>query len=524
VQKIYFDKIKIMQIIERKILFLIYAVLIVLSCFSFKVGAYIPFFLAFSFFIGWLYFTKKESGEGGGDFKISRWLIIIPIIFILISRILPFFFAEAPLGYDTGIYKKSIENFARALPELPQFSSENAWDMRQPWGLCLSTNLFSLIGFSEIQVFYGYYIFLSLFLGGAVYAIVKRFFNQNAAILAFFVFALSLTQFQTFFMVYYKNIASLFLMLIGFYLLKEKSWLVIPVAGFLGGLHRPTFYIFGLAMFAHFIFNKNKKYHLVSGILILLVAASLYAHNPQAIYQFLSPDLGETIKTFGPGGGGTFFDFEFYRKLIVFYLPFAVLGLIGLIKKKRFDYLFFWFIFNFLIVFLGLLFYNRFIIPLDIIVIILSGVTFSQILAKIWERREGKASLAVLMIGAVYLFVVFFQYAQPLISDEELTEIKSLEHIAGEDEYVMATDSFYSPWVYGFSERKTIAPGLFEYDQWNREEWWGFWTTKDPDVWDLLLDRYKKPVYLFLGDKQHQIDFSSNARFEKISKRIWKYE
>ena len=495
--------------------------LIVLSCLGFEAKLYIPFYLAFAFFIGWLWFFGEEGKE---KLKLSAWLIIIPLIIILATRIIPFLSSETPLGYDTGIYKKNIEDFRNALPNLPQVS-KGAWLSQESWGLYLSTNLLSLIGLSENQILYGYYILLNLFLALSIYVLVKRFFGQNAAVLAVFIFALSLTQFETYWMMYYKNIAALFLMLIAFYLLRQKSWLVIPVAGFLGGLQQPTFLIFGLAMFFHFLFNKDKRYHLISGIGILAVAFSLYIHNPQAIFQFISPDLQELVRTFGPGAGaGTFIDFNFYRQIITFYLPFAILGLIYLIKTKQFNYLFFYFIFNFAIIYFNLLFHNRFIIHLDIIVIILAGAATSYILTRLLPSFAGKTAITILLIGAVYILGTVVLNKKPLISQEELAEIKTLSNLAKEDEYVMATDSYYSPWIYGYSERKTIAPGLFEYNKWNKEKWAAFWFSPDLELRHFLLDEYEKPIYLFVGDRQHKMDFSDDPRFEKISKRIWKYE
>jgi len=525
--------IKMKKIISyKKFLFCLYGILIVLSCLGFETNLYIPFYLVFAFFIGWLYFF----GEEGKGLKLSRWLIIIPLIIILLIRVVPFFFSEAPLGYDTGIYKKNIEDFSFALPELPQVP-EGAWLEKESGGLYLSTNLLSLIGLSSNQILYGYYILLSLLLGIAIYVLVKKFFNENAAICSLFVFALSLTQFQTYWMMYYKNIAGLFLMLMAFYLLRQKSWLVIPVAGFLGGLHLPTFLIFGLAMLVHFIFNpirwrtssngvnQDRKYHLISGIGALVIAFSLYFYNPQAIFQFLSLNLGEIAETFGPGrGGGTFVNFDLYLQVITFYLPFAILGLIYLIKKKQFNYLFFYFIFNFAIVYFKFFFYNRFIIHLDIIVIILAGISFSYILKRFLPTLTGKTAICILLIGAAYISGTVVLNKKPLIKSEELAEIKSLSVFAKENEYVMATDSFYSPWVYGYSERKTIAPGLFEHNKWNKEKWAAFWFSPDLGLRHFLLDEYEKPIYLFVGDRQHQMDFSNDPRFEKISERIWKYE
>jgi len=576
---------------NRKFLFLIYGVLIVLSCLGFEEKLYIPFYLAFAFLIGLLsnesFANRCESYANGSELNANEkggnkkwmWLVVPALIIIFVSRIVPFLGFEAPLGYDTGIYKKSIENFARALPNLPAFS-KGAWDLSQPWGLFLSTNLLSLIGLSSNQILYGYYILLNLLLGLSIYVVVKKFFNQNAAILAIFIFALSLTQFQTYWMMYYKNIAGLFLMLIAFYLLAQKSWLVVPVAGFLGGLHQPTFLIFGLAMLinneslsefkrtivtnlmrinANNMRMKNYKsfvdlselcannmrmkglrirgilasiregfvryYHLITGIGILAVAFSLYIHNPQAIFQFLSPNLEELVKTFGPGAaGGTFFDFTLYRQIVTFYLPFALLGLIYLIQKRQFNYLFFYFIFNFAIVYFGFIFHKRFIIHLDIITIILAGVGGSYILVRLWPSLTGKVAITILLIGAGYILTIVVLNKKPLINQEELAEIKSLAYIAKEDEYVMATDSYYSPWVYGYSERKTIAPGLFEHNKWNLAEWNAFWRSKDATLYYILLDKYPSPIYIFVGDRQIQLDFTGIAGFERISKRIWKYK
>lgn len=506
---------------NKKFLFFLYSILIILSCFGFESKFYIPFYLAFAFFIGWLYFFGEEDNR---EFKLSRWLIVIPLLIILIVRIIPFWHSDNPLGYDTGIYKKTIEDFAKALPDLPHFSKGSLGNS-EPWGLYLNTDLLSTIGLSSNQILYGYYILLNLLLALSIYALVKKFFNQNAAILAVFIFAISLTQFQTYWMMYYKNIAALFLMLMAFYLLAQKSWLAIPVGGFLGGLHPATFLVFGLAFFAHSIFNKDKTYHLIAGIGILIITFSLYLCNSQALLQFFSPDLSEMIQIFGPGaGGGTFFNFNFYRQIITFYLPFAVLGLIYLIKNKKFNYLFFYFIFNFAIVYFNLIFHNRFIIHLDIIIIILAGVGSSYLLTKFVHTLAGKITIFLLFGGALYFLGSAVIHQQPLISNEELTEIKSLAKIVKEDEYVMATDSYYSPWLYGYSERKTIAPGLFEYNKWNRSDWNAFWYTSDIELRHTLLDEYEKPIYLFVGDKEPKLDFSGDPKFTRISPRIWKYE
>ena len=270
-----------------------------------------------------------------------KWLIIFPIIIILVSRIIPFIFSEAPLGYDTGIYRKTIEIYQFSLPYLPSGADQI--------GIFLITDLLGLFGASIDQILYGFHILLSVLLGIGIYLVAKKYFNPSAALCSFFLFAVSITQFQAYWYMFYKNILALFLALISFWLLKKKSWLVIPIAGFMGGVHPMTFFMFILIFIVHFLFNQNKKYHFIGGLAILIITLSLY------IYNFDVFNLCSEVNPLKIAGtetiyGGRFFDFSAYLHLSVFYFPFAVLGFIYLIKKRKFDYLFFWFILNFLIV------------------------------------------------------------------------------------------------------------------------------------------------------------------------------
>jgi len=267
----------------------------------------------------------------------------------LLVRIYPFLQSEAPLGYDTGIYKRTIEDYQ---VNLPRFYSSLEYTKNEPIGLYLITNITSLVGFNSDQILSFIYILINLFLALALYLVVKEFFDKETAFCSLFLFAISITQFQAYRFVYYKNILALFLMLISLYLLKKKSYWIIPVAGFMGGVHHMTFYLFGLVLLAVFIFNKkHRKYHFISGLGILAVCLSLYVHNFNSLFNLLpavSPLAKFSIKEMA---GGRFFDLNVYQYWAVFYIPLAVLGLIYLIQKRKFSYLFFYFLFNFIIVY-----------------------------------------------------------------------------------------------------------------------------------------------------------------------------
>lgn len=474
--------------------------------------------------MGFLFFQQKSEKE----IKISKWLIIIPIIIILFSRIIPLLGNKVPLGYDTGIYKKFIEDFAEALPNLPDFNSGKSV-IQEPIGLYLIADLLHLLGFNGNQILFGFCIFFDLLLGLGIYSVVKKYFNLNAAILAFFVFSISITQFQTYYFLYYKNILALFLMLMVIWLLKEKSYLVIPVAAFLGGVHQMTFFIFGLTMFITFVFSREKKYYLISGFFILILAVSFYIKNPGTILNLL-PEINifSLISSSNKAYSGRFFDFSVYTQIAAFYLIFSVLGFIHLIKEKRFDYLFFWYLLNLLIIFSGFYFYNRFIVHFDIIAAILAGFAISLIINKVLPTGYGQLAVLFFVLGTIYFLFNNVLSTKPLISKEELAEIRSLEQTTEENAFLISSISHYSPWLFGYSGRKIIAPGMFEYDtKWTEEEWYIFWQTENQNIRQQLLDRYKRPLYIFVGDidpYQLKFKFSSDPSFQKISQRVFQYK
>ena len=507
---------------NKKLFFLIYTVFVLLFSLELELTIQQLAYLSFAALVGFLFFNFQEEGQ---KIKLSKWLIVIPIIIILTVRIIPFIGTEAPLGYDTGIYRGQISLFGEAM--------HNSGTEIHPSGVYLVTDLLYSVGLSVDQILYGFFILITVLLGLGTYITVKRYFGANAAICAFFVYAVSATQFQAYWFVYFRQTVALFLMLIAFWLLKKKSWLVIPVAGFMGGMHQPTFLIFGLVLLAHFIFNKNKVYHLISGLSILAVGLSLYIHNPWTLFG-LFPALNPLPMFTAPEtvASGRFFDFSVYTQLAIFYLPFAILGFIYLIKKRRFDYLFFWFLFNFLIVYFGFFFHNRFIVHLDLIVIILAGVIISKILNKIPRDFYSKIAVLIFFFAAVCFLFNNVMSTKPSISQDELDEIKSLSVIMEEDAFVMSVVSHYSPWLYGYSERRVVAPGLLKYDtEWTKEEWNIFWRSDDLGVCEQLLDRYQKPLYIFIGDRDFEgIQQGLKLRFEqdpaivRISERVYKYK
>ena len=221
---------------------------------------------------------------------------------------------------------------------------------------------------------------------------------------------------------------------------------------------------------------------------------------------------------------GTFIDFFTYQYSILAYLPLALIGLIYLIKQKEFNLIFFSTIIALAIVYFQFYFFNRFIIHLDLFLIILAGIGFSILIQH--KKLLGTIITAILLISAGVLVTQEALNTKPMINDGELEAIKHLQNTE-EDAYVIATASLYSPYILGYSERRTIAPGLFEYNKHNEEEWVKFWSTKDLEEIKQFLNEYNKPLYIHIGAKQpdniNQFNQCFETYYEQNNNKIYKY-
>jgi hypothetical protein len=145
-----------------------------------------------------------------------------------------------------------------------------------------------------------------------------------------------------------------------------------------------------------------------------------------------------------------------------------------------------------------LLFFNRFIIPLDIAVIILAAIGIEYTLLnreRIW-RAVGRGAGIILLAAALIPTINSTTDARTLITEEQLEAVEWLKDNTEENAYVLATTND-APWVLGWSERRVIAPGLFEWDLYTEEEWGIFFNTDNPEVANQFLDRYDSQVYIY---------------------------
>ena len=393
-------------------MFLAYLLLIVIATpFSVPWPVRISFWI-FSLILFWIIALPERSEIKDGWPEIKWQWLILPIALILISRLLPFFrWGEFPLGADAAVY---IENYT--------------------W---------------PASAFYGAQIVINLLLGLTIYLITKEYFGQPTAFLAFMIFSLSEAQFLNYWLVYSKTTAAIILSLAAFYFLEKKSWLAIPTGWAVIIIHPLTFLPFAAAAILRSV-NVSTIIILLSGLAIGWEQLFGYLYYSQ---KYLGGAFDPGLE---PGLLGHFVEPAFYQNFLALsYLPLAIMGLIRLADQKKFNYLFFYTVINFFLIFLRFTFHHRFLIHLDVMMIILAAWILKDLLAGWWKINGGR-----LAAGAIFIFLaanIFYQSWQmePLINSQELAVIKNFSTTES-NSLVAATDPLYFSVLTTFSGRPTI--------------------------------------------------------------------
>lgn len=427
--------------------------------------------------------------------KYSKYFLFGLLVFIFITRIIPYFGNDIPLGYDAGIYKYLFDN---------GLSASDNWIYSGPTmelGFRILMLPFSFLP-TNFQLTY-LLGFFSVILGLSIYVVTKKYYGSDKALLALFIFSISTIQLKAFDFMYYKNIIAMSTALFAI-AYKDNKKIFIPLMIVTGAVHRPTFFILGLSYAITIIANffkakdiKILKNEVITG-LIILAGTALFYLGPYwvAITQLIKP-----VATSVGDSPGTFISFTSYQFSVLPYLPFAITGLILLLKKKDFNMITTWGLVSAIIVIFQFFFFNRFLIHLDIALIIFASVAIKK-----------NYALPILGVAGIILMLTVSTSLQPPINNEELSLIKELQNTPN-GSYVMNTDKIYSPWVLAYSNRPTISPGLWDLNQHNQSQWKQFWNGENIKG---FMNEYPTPLYIFIGQKQHD-NLEENECFQ-----IWK--
>ncbi|MDZ4246205.1 MAG: hypothetical protein U1D67_03695, partial [Dehalococcoidia bacterium] len=431
----------------------------------------------------------QSRSDGTGKLPVVFFIALGALLFALGIRLLPLIRSSIPLGYDPGFYKYTMELYFNALPRIPEAELASWIRRMHPQGLFLLSDAMHVIaGTTAMDNMRYFFPFLGALVVLPLFVVTRNLFGLRAAGIASLLYAVSYAQYATFTMLYFKNVLGLILLLLAIYALENKKDGVMALMfTALGIFFRPGFLLFALILIPYFLLHRRRGIILAAlGTAILI--APFWIPRWEIYWEIVSGGIG----------GGTLFGFDTYTLVSLAYLPFAAMGAVYLVANRKLYSVVFYFVITSLVVVFQLFFFNRFIIMLDMSVVILAAVGIDRsLLQKRGALRAMGATAALLILVASGLpTLTEAKEISPRLNEGQLRAVEWISENTESNAYVLATSND-APWVLGWSERRVIAPGLFEWYIQSKEEWFDFFDSTDPEVAREFLDVYDGPVYIY---------------------------
>lgn len=452
--------------------------------------------------------------------KIIFLCFICLLLMFFFSRIIPFIFSEAPLGYDTGLYRGHFLAFFHDLPDFHIAKIAN----NEPPLLYIETDTLHIIGFTIDFILHGWYFIFNMLLSLLLFIFLRKKYSFTVAVAGFFLYLISLAQFEAYWYLLYKNIIGLLLTILLFYFIEKRSYFIILIGSALAGFHHLSFILLvGTLLATSILDKKNRKFLLVSTALMILGGFFCYLNNLHAIANYLPYNLSQAENIFNLDQNektGVFWDSKLYLFYSLWYLPLALIGFYQKIKEKKFDYLFWYFLLSLIVIASQWFFYKRFLIYFDLAAIFLAAPILVKIQIKKTIYKIG------FIIWLIFLLIRLFLFAattKPLLSPAEFQTVKTLPDLPAMSTIISA-NNYIAPWIYGYSEHHNIWPGKFKNDQWNQSEWQSFWFTNNTKIRHHLLKKYQPPIYIFIPDNQKKLrqKLKNDPAFTSLSEYLWR--
>ena len=513
-------------------------------------------FILYAGFIFWILFGTLGTKENILSIKLQTenkpslsylWsaLLIGGFIFLILSRIYMFArYGEAPLGYDTGFYMQFFNLVTNMHSTVGVVTNRIAYTSWFP---------FFYLGLSPLFTIMMLHVSHQIVTWGAMYFFTRSFIKDKAvAAVAVFLFAISLNQFMTFWWMFYKQSMALPFILLSVGLFVRRSWLFVPI-GLIGAMiHLQTSIAFVLAclifILIQFTYCAIKKITPDREIITLTIVGLLSAitlivlKGPDDVLTHLHyitrlRGLASNAAAWEVGQAkGLFIPFSTFRLNTMFYLPFALLGIMSArdwlfssIKDRKNLLLILLFVILPLVSF-PFLYQNRSLIILDIVVIIFAAWPLVNFIKQCSQEKIGSLTVAILGIGILLFSSIFIWNHKPQVYAQEIAAIRQIKTLRQTGDYAMVLSAVYTPWVYAFTGfEPTIVPGWLTWDKWDLNAWHEFWFSATNERRLELLRIYgKNNIYLFIGLQQRLSPslrefIETDPHFEPINQFIWRF-
>jgi hypothetical protein len=433
-------------------------------------------------------------------------LLALITLTALILRLLPLAHTNLVIGYDYGFYKATMLTY-EASATIPEGSQPHWMADQFPPGLfVLHKALYEVAGLDAHAHLRYLFPILGALMAPILYAATRNYFGTGAGLIASAFYSLSFTQYTVHEYLYEKNVLALILLLLTFFTLNRRAWVPAGVLlGAIGILHRPTFLLAALSVAVIGAYalarGHEKRGFLITGLVSLPLFLPLWLIRADTYFTFALRSVqtvGDNVGAAIPEGGGTFLTFLQYQNAAVTYLPLAFAGALLLLFRRQALLPVAALALSTLNVLGKFIFFNRFIIMLDLVSYPLVATAAMATTQKL-RRGLRPAILAILLIlTAIPTILEASKEPGPpylWINDEQHTAITWISENTPNNATILASN-LDSPYVIADSGRRTYGPGLFD-DRHTGAQWRAFFATQDAGQIQEFLKNYPTPVYIY---------------------------
>ncbi len=152
----------------------------------------------------------------------------------------------------------------------------------------------------------------------------------------------------------------------------------------------------------------------------------------------------------------------------------------------------------------------------------MAGFSFTQFIKKIYlifPRHYASIFIFILFLVSSSFFFYHAIRQAPLVSADEIAEIEAMRDIMPSVK-IFTYDSYYTPWLYGFSGHKIIAPGWGDL-KWNLKKWEIFWEAGLEEK-KKMLSEFGQPILVYAQDNFLTTDESTGL--ERIRGKFYLFQ
>ena len=427
------------------------------------------------------------------------------VVLLLVKFLYPLFAYGVPLGFDPGIYRFLLLEYAESFKS---FSMPDLlpWANEYPPGLFVLLSPLVMVGVPVDALIGWVWNLVPVFVLLVLAWVTAKRTNTETGVAVLLIGLLSQAYFDGFYAMYYKAFVSLFFVVLTYHLAEKMSpWLLLTSLAAVM-IHQQTGLVLALSLAVWWAeqfrsqWKTNYHYRLITFFLFVVGALCLLWYLPQWERAIWSPLKSIFLLRGEDAPGGAFPETVFYIRTMTVVL---ILGLVGFLRSFRTERGSLWqlsVIVCIIFIVFKLVFYRRFYLQFDFFLMPFAA----SALLWLWQNfRQSslKYLLGLIILAQVGIALQAMHMRTPRFSKQEIDSIRNIQGFIPSDAAIIALENASGTWMKGWLPHHRVgAPGLFDFPGWSMQDWRLF-IDGEPENRKELLSELEGPVYFLVSSR-----------------------